>query len=550
MIGLAHPARRAPGGTRVGRASRTAAVAAALALALLATACSSSEAAGDSGRFRMAIGRPVTLDPVLASDPVDRFIDRQLFDGLVGYEATTANVVQGVAQSWTINQDNTVFTFRLAAGARFSDGEPVTAGSFVRGMTRALSPALAEAPGSLSGELDEIVGAADVTAGTSTTLAGAIALNATTLQIRLSAPDAEFLLRCGDGPFMPIPESSSMANRHPSWAADPLGNGPFKLASPPPGGWLTASQLVLVPNPDYVGTAPKIAGAVLKVIPDVNAAYRAWMQGQVDWAEIPPTATAQVEALGKKSFLDDPVGVVDYLSVRTGSLGSDPVALREAISAAIDRGALAGLYGGAADPAHGLIPPVIPGSASAVGAGPSPCPVCGFDPGRARQLLAQSGIAVHGPVPLFFPAGAGQEAVMAAVAQDLEQTLGIEAVPTPVGTPQPAVAGLSIEEMSYVMDYPGPEDVLSSLLAPAAGAALSTAGRAALTQALTAARAVPDPAERAAAYATAERAVMQDLPVVPLLWPRGVVLARLSQWSFLSMDPFGEPSLRTVISKG
>ncbi|HLI56753.1 MAG TPA: ABC transporter substrate-binding protein, partial [Actinomycetota bacterium] len=265
--------------------SRTTAVAAALALALLAAACSrAGAAASGKGHFRMAIDRPLTLDPVLASQPTDRFIDSQVFDALVGYEATTANVVPGVAQSWTITGNNTVFTFHLQPGARFSDGEPVTADSFIRGMTRALSPALVDAPGSLSGELDEIAGASEVTAGTATTLAGALALNPTTLQIRLSAPDAEFLLRCGDGPFMPIPEASAMAARQPSWAADPLGNGPFALASPPPGGWLSASQIVLVPNPDYVGAAPRIAQAVLKVLPDVNAADRAWRAGQVDWA--------------------------------------------------------------------------------------------------------------------------------------------------------------------------------------------------------------------------------------------------------------------------
>src|SRR5579862_3115694 len=83
--------------------SRTTAVAAALALALLAAACSRAGAAGSgNGQFRMAIERPLTLDPVLASQPTDRFIDSQVFDALVGYEATTANVVPGVAQSWTI----------------------------------------------------------------------------------------------------------------------------------------------------------------------------------------------------------------------------------------------------------------------------------------------------------------------------------------------------------------------------------------------------------------------------------------------------------------
>ncbi|MGH2717761.1 MAG: peptide ABC transporter substrate-binding protein [Actinomycetota bacterium] len=511
----------------------------------------------------MAIGQPATLDPVLASQPAERVIVSAIFDALVGYQATTANVVPGVALSWTITGHNTVFTFHLQSGTRFSDGEPVTAQSFVRGMTRALSPSLSNAPGSLSGELDEIVGAAAVTDGTATTLAGAVAVNATTLQIRLSAPDAEFLLRCGDGPFMPIPKTSAMEARNPSWAADPLGNGPFELATPPPGGWLSASQVVLVPNPDYAGAPPKVAQAVLKVIPDVSAAEKAWMDGQVDWAPIPPTATAQVEALGKKSFLDDPLGLVDYLAVETGSLaaGSDPEALREAISLAINRGVIAGqLYDGAASVARGFVPPVVPGSASAPGAGPGPCPDCDFQPQQARQLLAQSGISVTGAVQLVFPAGAGEDAVMAAVAQDLQQNLGIDAVPTPVPaigvgagageTGAVGASGLRIVGVSQVMDYPGADDFLSSLISTSSGAVLSADAQSALGDALAAARAVASPAQRATAYANAERLVMQDLPVIPLVWPKGVVLARLSHWSFLTMNPFGEPSLRTVTPKG
>lgn len=549
------------GHLRSKRSSGAAALAAGLALALLACGCSRSKASSEgSGRFRMAIDRPVTLDPVLASQPAEQLIVRQVFDALVGYEATTAAVMPGVAQSWTISGDNTVYTFHLLPDARFSDGEAVTAESFVRGMTRALSPALVNAPGSLSGELDEIVGAPEVTAGTASTLAGAVALSTTTLQIRLSVPDAEFLLRCGDGPFTPLPKASAMAG-HPSWAADPLGNGPFMLAAPPAGGWLDASQIVLVPNPDYAGTAPKIAAAVLKVIPDVNAAYEAWMKGQVDWAPIPPTASAHVQTLGKKSFLDDAVGVVDYLTVGIGSgaakPGTDPEAFREAISLAINRATLSEqVFDGAAHPARGLVPPVVPGSAAASGDGPNSCAVCDFQPTQARQLLAQSGIAVTGSIPLVYPAGLGEDPLMAAIAQDLQQNLGIEVVPTPraagaLGSAAgSATLGVTLEGVSQLMNYPGADDFLSSLLSSEGGALLTPADQSSLIGALATARAVVGPAARAAAYADAERAAMQTLPVIPLLWPRGIVLARLTRWSFLSMNPFGEPSLRTATPKG
>src|SRR6266851_3655544 len=165
----------------------------ALALALLATACQSGALAEPppvTGVFRVGTAPLASLDPVLASRPQERLVARQLFDGLVRYDDTTAAVVPNVATSWKISPDNTVFTFHLRPKSRFSDGEYVTADSFVRGLTRGLTPAVYQAPGSLGYELDGIAGAAEVVSGWSPTLPGVRAIDPLTLEIRLSAPDA------------------------------------------------------------------------------------------------------------------------------------------------------------------------------------------------------------------------------------------------------------------------------------------------------------------------------------------------------------------------
>ena len=57
-------------------------------------------------------------------------------------------MVPNVATSWDINASNTVFTFHLRPKSRFSSGEYVTAQSFVRGFTRALTPDIYHAAGS------------------------------------------------------------------------------------------------------------------------------------------------------------------------------------------------------------------------------------------------------------------------------------------------------------------------------------------------------------------------------------------------------------------
>src|SRR5437879_10556601 len=134
----------------------------ALVLALLAAACRCgglAEPPPATRVFRVGTAPLASLDPILASQPQERLVARQLFDGLVRYDDTTAAVVPNVATSWDINASNTVFTFHLRPRSRFSSGEYVTAQSFVRGFTRALTPDILYADGSRGHEMCGIGGA-------------------------------------------------------------------------------------------------------------------------------------------------------------------------------------------------------------------------------------------------------------------------------------------------------------------------------------------------------------------------------------------------------
>src|SRR5438445_696761 len=95
------------------------------------------------------------------SSVVERTLGRfRVFDGLVLYADKTAAVTPGVATSWTPNADNTKFTFHLRSGTKFSNGEEVTSESFVRGMTRSLTPRFYNDPNGLGYHLDGVMGAA------------------------------------------------------------------------------------------------------------------------------------------------------------------------------------------------------------------------------------------------------------------------------------------------------------------------------------------------------------------------------------------------------
>ena len=86
---------------------------------------------------------PESLDPPVSSGQPEARLYMALFDGLTDYDSKTAGPIPGVAESWNVNEDNSEFVFHLRQNARWSNGEPVTAGDFVYSWRRALSPELA-----------------------------------------------------------------------------------------------------------------------------------------------------------------------------------------------------------------------------------------------------------------------------------------------------------------------------------------------------------------------------------------------------------------------
>jgi oligopeptide transport system substrate-binding protein len=521
----------------------------ALVLALLATACQSgalAEPPPATRVFRIGTAPLASLDPVLASEPQERLVAKQLFDGLVRYDDTTAAVVPNVATSWDINPSNTVFTFHLRPKSRFSSGEYVTAESFVRGFTRALTPDIYHAAGSLGYELDGIAGAADVVSGKASTLAGVRALGDATLEIRLSAPDAQFLVHCADVAFSPMPNDVVVAGRLPSWGAFPLGNGPFQLSGP-----LEAGQpIVLVPNVLHAGGHPKVAQVAFRPYEDVGASYAAWRAGQLDWTAFPPEKTGEVRHIYRSSSLIRPTAGLDALVLPLTVAPTDNLAFRQALSLAIDRTKI-GLYpmGNSLLPANGLVPPLIPGSGSgaASSSGPTsaaPCSSCTYDPARARRLLAQSGVKIAGVFPLYYAQGTGQEAWVRAAAGDISAVLGIDARAMPL----PASAGGSpgATAIALPMRYPTPDDFLTSLVGSGGRDNSSGYANPALDTLVATAPSIADAGLRAARYQQAERLALADLPVVPLFWQRSFRLARLKGWKGLGMDAFGDPTLASL----
>ncbi|MFD3731375.1 ABC transporter substrate-binding protein [Streptomyces sp. NPDC058632] len=109
------------------------AITAAVAVGLIATGCSSerdtdNKSDGEKDTFVFAgAGDPGSLDPALASDGETFRVTRQAFEALLEHESGGSELVGGLAEKWSSNDEGTVWTFDLRKGVKFHDGEAFNA---------------------------------------------------------------------------------------------------------------------------------------------------------------------------------------------------------------------------------------------------------------------------------------------------------------------------------------------------------------------------------------------------------------------------------------
>ena len=107
---------------------------AATAIALFAAGCQSGTPSTPSGpkggTLRIFATEPASLLPGEGNDSPSIAVLRQIYAGLVSFDAKTGAVQNNIAQSIE-SADNTTWTIKLKNGYKFDNGEDVTADSFI-----------------------------------------------------------------------------------------------------------------------------------------------------------------------------------------------------------------------------------------------------------------------------------------------------------------------------------------------------------------------------------------------------------------------------------
>ncbi len=88
-----------------------------------------AEASGAEGGTLVFAGAadPVLLDGALVSDGESLRVITQIFETLVALKPGTTEPEPGLAESWSANDDGTVWTFKIREGVKFHDGTDLDA---------------------------------------------------------------------------------------------------------------------------------------------------------------------------------------------------------------------------------------------------------------------------------------------------------------------------------------------------------------------------------------------------------------------------------------
>ena len=298
---------------------------------------------------------PETLDPHRAEGVTAANVLRDLFEGLVT-EAPDGTLIPGAAESWTMSADGLVYTFKLQAEGRWSNGDPVTADDFVYGLRRSADPAtLSE----YSAILYPIANAAEVVAGTlPPEQLGVQAIDAQTLEIRLQAPTPYLLGLLTHASTYPVHRQS--VEQHGARFARPgtlVSNGPFALRE-----WVVQSHIRLLRNRHYRDDAHTILNEVWYYpVENAEAELNRYRAGEFDLTQTVPAR--QIPWLRRN--LPDELHTAPYLGSYVFGFNTtqppfrDAPKLRKALALALDREILTSRISGAGElPAYSWVPPV------------------------------------------------------------------------------------------------------------------------------------------------------------------------------------------------
>ncbi|MXM65171.1 ABC transporter substrate-binding protein [Streptomyces sp. HUCO-GS316] len=529
---------------RGARHGRWAAGAAAAALAV--TACGGGGSGG--AMLSSSWGDPQNpLEPANTNEVQGGKVLDMIFRSLKKYNPGTGEAEDMLAERIETT-DSQNFTITVKDGWTFSNGEPVTAKSFVDAWNYGASLRNNQKNAYFFGYIEgyDKTHPEDGGKQTADTLSGLKVVDDRTFTVKLSQKFSTFPDTLGYPAFAPLPRA--FFDDHDAWVRKPVGNGPYSVDS-----YTKGAQMVLKKWDGYPGTdKAHNGGVILKVYTDNNTAYTDLMAGNLDLVDdVPAAQLKNVQSDLSGRYINTPAGIMQtlafpYYDEDWGKPGMDKV--RKGLSMAINREQITEtIFQKTRTPATDWTSPVL-GQDGGFKAG-----LCGdgceYDPEEAKRLIEEGGGLPGGQVKITYNTDAGShKAWVDAVCNSINNALENDkaCVGNPIGTFADFRNQITEKKMSgpfragWQMDYPLIQNFLQPLYYTNASSNDGKWSNADFDRLVDTANAESDTAKAVQAFQQAEDVLRDAMAAIPLWYQNGSA-GYSERLSGVRLNPFSVP---------
>ncbi|XMB65975.1 ABC transporter substrate-binding protein [Mycoplasmatota bacterium zrk1] len=260
---------------------------------------------------------PDSLDPQICNANWCTVVTSSMYEGLVTFHNN--EYLPGMAESWEVSEDGMVYTFNIREDAKWADGTPINAQTYVDSLALLLTRG---DTGGFSYLGHNIKNAAAVDEGTlPVEELGAKAVSEYVLEITLENPASYFLSLSTLATFYPVNAAlyEELGGEYGTSMDKVVGNGPFKIVEA-----LPQNKYVMEKDESYWNAdAIDLDRIEVYIIPDETTQMNMFENGEIDVVDIAKDYVASYDAEGKAIKFD--AGVIYYLKLSFGE-GSSPEA--------------------------------------------------------------------------------------------------------------------------------------------------------------------------------------------------------------------------------
>lgn len=241
-----------------------------LAAILLAAAMTAAPAAGayaqeDTETLVYGSGDYTRINPAMDEHGE---INILLFNGLTAHDGDN-QIIPALAESWEFDEATCTYTFHMAEGVKWHDGEPVTAEDVKFTIEAIMDPENGSENAPNYEDVEEIN-----------------VIDEHTIAFRLTAPNVAFL----DYMTMAVLPKHLLEGEDmqtSDFFRSPVGTGPYKLTE-----WDEGQAITLTKNEEYFKGEPNIDTIIFKIVTDDNAKALQLKTGELDLALLTPKDAA------------------------------------------------------------------------------------------------------------------------------------------------------------------------------------------------------------------------------------------------------------------